>query len=139
MTSRPLASITSAPGADVRSPGPTSTITPSRTRTSPSGWSPSAGSMVTTWPPLMSSSLGMAVQPFSGTWERLRIREHDPGQFSAALEQPVLNLGGSGCRVNLAWLLVVEVTAGDGGRGVLAHRQPDLGHRGQGEVVGCTR
>ena len=40
--------------------------------------------------------------------------------------------------MNVAWLLVVEVTAGDGCCGVVAHRQPDLGHRRQGEVVGCA-
>src|ERR1700760_1394225 len=61
-------------------------MTPSRTSTSLSGWSPSAGSTVTTWPPLMSSSVEMMVhQSFAeltgsdlqlGHGTLLRFRDH---------------------------------------------------------------
>src|ERR1700691_3810524 len=63
ITRRPAASITSAAAVVGSRSGPTAVMRPSVTRTSPAGRSPRPGSTVTTWPPLISSSLGM-ICPF---------------------------------------------------------------------------
>ena len=58
-----------------------------------------------------------------------------PVRPGAVGQQGVLRGGVAGGGVRLAGFLVVEVAAGDGGRGVVADREPGLGDRRQGQVV----
>ena len=65
--------------------------------------------------------------------------EPHAGQLGAGGEQLVLHHGAGRGRVDRTRTLVIEVLAGHGGRGIVADRQPGLGHRGLGHVVRGAR
>ena len=71
-------------------------------------------------------------------WSALGLPEFDTGEIAARREQFFLDFEAAGSGVRFALTLVVEVAPRHRGRRVVARRQPDLGDRGQEQIIRST-